>query len=586
MACSGAHWPRQVADVFGRSVVVTLQTLRPRLDCDFLVIGSGAGALGAAVTAAVLGLKVILVEKAPWFGGATARSGGWLWLPGNRSCPPGDRQAARVYLQGRAGKHWRPDRVDAFLDAAPRMAEFFETATGLRLFSVAGFWDYSSEEPGAAAGRGMMVEPCDARLLGPLRSKLRPPLRVSTLFGLMVELPEQATFMKAGRSVKAALFVARRLVGHALAILRHGDITRLANGAALIARLLKSAQDTGVQLHTDAPATALIPRAGGGVSGAVVTMSGVPTEIHAGRGVVVATGGFHHDRARRDALTPWAAGVPESWDAFPIENSGDGLRMAEEVGAVVCDDVSSCVALGPLTPLIEPIGNAKTFPQFGGRAKPGVIAVLPNGQRFCDEAQSYHVFGQALIDAFGGKPGAHAWLICDDRSFRRYGLGYAKPWPVPAAQYRRMGYLVSAPTIAALAGKCGIDASGLASTIAAINADADRSEDRAFGRGSTRYERVLGDAERSPNPCVAPLVEGPFHAVRVIPGALGTFAGLLTDGRARVLDEEGQPIPGLYAAGNDLMSVFGGDYIGGGCTLGPAMTFGYLAACDAAGNTT
>jgi hypothetical protein len=212
-----------------------------------------------------------------------------------------------------------------------------------------------------------------------------------------------------------------------------------------------------------------------------------------------------------------------------------------------------------------------------------VIAVLPNGQRFCDEAKSYHVFGQALIDAWAGKPGAHAWLICDDRSFRRYGLGYAKPWPVPAGPYRRMGYLVSAPTLAALAGKCGIDAAALAATIAGYNVDAVRGEDRAFGRGSTRYERVLGDADYSPNPCVAPLVESPFHAVRVIPGALGTFAGLLTDCRARVLDRQGQPIPGLYAAGNDLMSVFGGDYVGGGCTIGPAMTFGYLAALDAVG---
>jgi len=560
-----------------------LQTPRPRLECDFLVIGSGGGALAAAVTAAVLGLKVIVVEKARWFGGATARSGGWLWLPGNRFCPPGDSEAARIYLQGRAGPHWRPDRVDAFLAAAPRMHEFFEKRTEVRLFQVKGFWDYSSEDPGAAAGRGLMPEPCDASILGPLRPKLRPPLRVATLFGMMIELPEQATFMKAGRSLSAALFVAKRLVRHTLSVLRHGDITRLANGGALIARLLKSARDNGVELHTEAPATALIPRAGGGVAGAMVTINGVPTEIHARRGVVVATGGFNHDRKRRDVLTPWAAGVPESWDPFPSENTGDGLRMAEEVGGVVCADVSSSVALGPLTPLARPVGNAPMFPQFGGRAKPGVIAVLPNGRRFVDEAKSYHVFGQALIDAWNGKPGAHAWLICDDRSYRRYGLGYAKPWPVPAGRYRRMGYLVSANTLSDLASKCGIDANALTATVSAFNADAARNEDRAFGRGSTRYERVMGDADCAPNPCVAPLLRAPFHAVRVIPGALGTFAGLLTDGRARVLDRNDQPIPGLYAAGNDLMSVFGGDYVGGGCTIGPAMTFGYLAALDAVG---
>jgi succinate dehydrogenase/fumarate reductase flavoprotein subunit len=551
-----------------------------------LVIGSGAGALAAAVTAAVLGLKVVVVEKAPWFGGATARSGGWLWLPGNRFCPPGDSAAARLYLQGRAGPHWRADRVDAFLEAAPLMHEFFEARTELRLFQVRGFWDYSSEEPGAAAGRGLMPAPCDASILGPWRPKLRPPLRVATLLGMMVELPEQATFMKAGRSVGAALFVAKRLTQHALAVLRHGDITRLANGAALIARLLKSALDHGVDLHTDSPATALIRRAEGGVAGAVVTMRGVTTEIYARRGVVVATGGFNHDGQRRDALVPWAAGVPESWDVFPTENTGDGIRMAEEVGGVVSADVASAVALAPLTPLPRPVGNSPVFPQFSGRAKPGLIAVLPDGRRFVDEAKSYHVFGRALIDAWGGKPGAHAWLICDDASYRRYGLGFAKPWPVPSGQYRRNGYLVSAPTLAALASQCGIDAAGLTATVMAYNADAARSEDRAFGRGSSRYERALGDAERTPNPCVAPLLKPPFHAVRVIPGAVGTFAGLLTDGKARVLDARGEPIPGLYAAGNDLMSPFGGDYVGGGCTIGPAMTFGYLAALDAVSEST
>ncbi len=245
-------------------------------------------------------------------------------------------------------------------------------------------------------------------------------------------------------------------------------------------------------------------------------------------------------------------------------------------------DVASGVALAPLTPLAQPVGNSPTFPQFSGRAKPGLIAVLPNGRRFVDEAKSYHVFGRALIDAWSGKPGAHAWLICDDASYRRYGLGFAKPWPVPAGQYRRRGYLVQRA-----------DARSARRQVRHRCRRAERNRRRVQrGRRSQRRSRIRPwiDAVTSARwampsarriPVVAPLLKAPFHAVRVIPGAVGTFAGLLTDGKARVLDDTGQPIPGLYAAGNDLMSVFGGDYVGGGCTIGPAMTFGYLAALDA-----
>jgi len=555
------------------------------IDCDFLVIGSGGGALAAAVTAALKGLKVVVVEKERWFGGATARSGGWLWLPGNRFCPPGDGAEARIYLEQRAGRHWRAARVDAFLANGPRMAQFLEDAGALRLFQVEGFYDYASEQPGAAAGRGLMPEPFDGRKLGPLLRKLRPPLSVATFLGMMVELPEQPIFLKAGRSLPAALFVGKRLVQHGWAMLRYGGITRLANGGALIARLLRSAADLGVDLRTDSPALGLIRDADGRVAGAEVRIAGRPCTIRAARGTLLTTGGFHHDPDRRDALVPWAVGVPETWNAFPAANSGDGLRLAEAVGADISDDVSSPVAMGPLTPLKKPVGNALTFPQFGGRAKPGLIAVLPDGRRFCNEALSYHVFGQALIDAFGGRPGAHAWLICDDRSYRRYGLGYAKPWPIPAGIYRRMGYLTSAPTLRQLAEQCGIDPLQLEGTVARYNVGARYGRDEEFGRGTTRYERALGDAEHAPNPCVAPLLQAPFHAVRVIPGALGSFAGLMTDDQARVLDRAGDVIPGLYAAGNDMLSVFGGDYVGGGTTIGPAMTFGYVAALHAAGNT-
>lgn len=555
----------------------------PVIECDLLVVGSGAGALAAAATASILGLHVVVAEKEACFGGATARSGGWIWVPGNAARPPGDTEAARTYIKGRAGPHYREDRVEAFLAAAPKMVEFFESHTALRFRSIPGFYDYSSEDPGATDGRGMITEPYDADELGPLLDRIRPPLTVATFLGVMVELREQAVFMKAGRSAAAAFYVVRRLAGHFVRLAVTGRRARIANGAALVGRLLRGAEEHGAKLLSGAHARSLISGPEGAIIGAEVFVDGRATQILARRGVVLATGGFNHDPARRDTLVPWTAGQPEAWALFPPGNTGDGLRMAEKVGGVVSADLSSPVAMGPLTPFDHPIGNSPCFPQLSGRGKPGLIAVLRNGRRFCDEALSYHHFTKALLEAYGNQPGAEAFLICDRTSYRRYGLGFAKPWPLPSGRYERLGYLKKGKTIVELAEACGIDPAGLSETIVAFNLHARDGNDPEFGRGSSRYERAMGDADLGPNPCVSPLDKGPFYAVRVIPGALGTFAGLVTDGRARVLDDRQKPVPNLYAAGNDAMSLFGGDYIAGGITLGPAMTLGFLAGMDAAG---
>lgn len=555
----------------------------PILECDLLVLGSGAGALSAAATSAILGLEVVVVEKDDVFGGATARSGGWVWIPGNAAQPAGDAEKAKVYIQGRAGPHFRADRVDAFLAAAPKMVSFFETHTALRFRSIPGFYDYSSDDPGATDGRAMITEPYVAAELGPLLDRVRPPLTVATFLGMMVELREQATFMKAGRSPAAALYVLRRLAGHFLRLALTGRRARIANGAALVGRLLQSADKHGSRLLSRSPARKLILASDGTVLGAEVVVDGRPTQILARKGVVLATGGFNHDPVRRERLVPWSAGKPAAWDMFPTGNTGDGLRMAEEAGGIVGADLSSAVALGPLSTFDRLVGNSLAFPQLSGRAKPGLIAVLPSGRRFCNEALSYHDFTRALLGACAGRPDAEAYLICDRRSYRRYGLGFAKPWPIPSGRYERMGYLKKGATLRELAEACGIDRQELEATVDAYNAHAREGRDPEFGRGSTAYERALGDADHGPNPCVAPLEQGPFYAVRVIPGVLGAFAGLITDGQARVLDGAGRPVPNLYAAGNDAMSLFGGDYIAGGTTLGPAMTMGFLAGMTAAG---
>ena len=231
----------------------------------------------------------------------------------------------------------------------------------------------------------------------------------------------------------------------------------------------------------------------------------------------------------------------------------------------------------------KPDGEPGRFPHLVERAKPGALMVRRDGRRFCNEADSYHDVMQALFAATPVGEPAEAWLLCDHRFLRRYGLGRVRPRPFPIRPWLSNGYLMRGATIAELAAACGIDAAGLARTLEAYNAAAAEGRDPEFGRGETPYNRIQGAADNRPNPCVAPLGPGPFYAVRIVPGSLGTFAGLKTDAHARVLDNHDAPIPGLYAVGNDMSSMMAGRYPAGGITLGPAMTFGYVAAHHAGG---
>jgi len=233
-------------------------------------------------------------------------------------------------------------------------------------------------------------------------------------------------------------------------------------------------------------------------------------------------------------------------------------------------------------------GSVAHFPHLIERAKPGLIAVAANGQRFVNEADSYHDFMQGLLKATppGHKP--EAWLVCDHDFIRHYGLGAVKPAPMPLGGMLANGYLKRGPTLAELARACGISAAGLEATVARYNGMARTGVDADFAKGDTPYNRIQGDAAQAqiwqlPNPCMAPLQRGPYYAVKVVMGSLGTFAGLKTNASAQVLDAGGAPIPGLYAGGNDLSSLMGGNYPSGGITLGPALTFGYIAAHHAAG---
>jgi len=326
----------------------------------------------------------------------------------------------------------------------------------------------------------------------------------------------------------------------------------------------------------------------GAVIGAHHKEGGGDIEILAARGVVLACGGFPHDAARKRALLPHAPTGHEHWSAASPGNTGDGLRLGEGAGGVVASDLVHAAALAPVSLVPRADGSTAHFPHLIERGKPGLIAVTGAGRRFTNEADSYHDFMSSLLATTPAEGPArapiHAWLVCDHAFIRRYGLGAAKPAPMPLSGLLRSGYLKRGHTLNDLARQCGIDAPGLQATVQRYNQQAIEGRDTDFAKGETPYNRMQGDtAAGLPNPCMAPLIQGPYYAVKVVPGSLGTFAGLQVNDQAQVLDGEGQSISGLYAAGNDMASIMGGHYPSGGITLGPAMTFGFIAAHHVAG---
>jgi succinate dehydrogenase/fumarate reductase flavoprotein subunit len=557
--------------------------------CDALVVGSGAAGLSAAVTAGHHGLKVLIVEKEPRFGGTTARSGGWLWIPGTSLARAWgiveDREQARAYLRHEAGNSFDAARVDAFLEAGPKAVDFFISRTAVRFDMPLTFPDYHAEAPGGTqGGRSMVTRPFDGRELGKEIEHLGRPLPELTVFGIMLGSGKDIVhFMRATKSLVSAAYVARRLSKHCLDVLRHGRGMTLTNGNALVGRLARSAFDLNIPLWRSSPVRELIVE-DGTVRGAVVEREGRSIRIVAKRGVVLACGGFPHDVARRKAMFPHAPTGSEHWSPGPIGNTGDGLRLAEAAGGRIEDSLPNAAAWVPVSLTTRKDSSQGVMPHFIDRAKPGVIAVTPDGKRFANEGNSYHDFVQDMMKA--AKPGEEitAFLIADHRALRKYGLGCVPPFPLPIGAHLRSGYLKRGATLAELAKAAGIDAAGLEATVAVFNESAAEGRDPAFGKGSRAYNRYQGDALHGPNPCIAPLQRPPFYAIKLVIGDLGTYAGIKTDAQARALDANGRPIPGLYAAGNDMASIMGGNYPGAGITLGPALTFGYVAGCHLAGD--
>jgi 3-oxosteroid 1-dehydrogenase len=542
---------------------------------DVVVAGSGAAGMTAALTAAQLGLSVLVIEKAGVFGGSTARSGGGIWAPGNAVL----RQAgivdtseqASAYLAYVAGACVPAELRRAFLEHGPAMLDLVLANTPLRLAWVPGYADYYPEAPGGLArGRSIEPVPIDGRVLGSELAHLGPPY-LPAPDGVAITQAEYRWLSLGPRHPRAVLAGAKvagraarsRLLGHRM----------LSLGQALAAGLRAGLLASGVPVWLDTALTGL-EVGGGRVTGVRVTCEGAPVLIRARRGVLVTTGGFErNEEMRREYQRP---PIGTEWTTGAAGNTGDGIRAGLDLGAAT--DLMDDAWWGPSIPL--PGG-----PYFclAERSLPGCILVNSAGQRFVNESAPYVDAVHAMYDGNTPEnPHIPAWLIFDQRYRDRYVFAGRPPGkPLPRRWYAA-GTVVRADELGELAREAGLGADGLIKTVTRFNEFAAAGRDEEFGRGESAYDRYYGDPRCRPNPNLAPLTRPPFHAVKIVPGDLGTKGGLRTDERARVLRDDGTPIAGLYAAGNASASVMGHSYAGAGATIGPAMTFGYIAALDLA----
>ena len=552
---------------------------------DVVVVGSGAGGLAAACKAALEGARTVVLEQSDRVGGTTAISGGMIWAPGNDKMAalgaPDSDEAARAYLEATLPPGER-ERLDAYLGAINEAIRDFEAHTSLRLQVVRTYPDYYPDVPGATTG-GRVLEPVpfDGASLGAEFATLRDPLPEFTLFGgMMVSRADIPHFRKAARSLRSALRVARLLAQYGAQRLRARRGTTLYLGNALVARLFKSALDLGVTVRTGRTACEVSHDETGRVRGLRARAAQGAEEEYRARAVILATGGVSHDRALRSRFTPHAAG-----DLSATVSPGQaprGASIAQALGAKLSAPTPEGAFWVPASTFTRADGSLGVFPHtVTDRAKPGLIAVGGDGRRFVNEAVSYHEFVRAqLREPDRAIP---AWLICDSAFVWRYGLGKVKPFAASTREDVASGYLKRADSLADLAKAIGAPPGALQATVEQFNEGARRGEDAQFGRGADAYQRHLGDGERKPNPCVAPIEAAPFYAVAVRPADLGMSAGIVTDAQGRVLREDGSPIAGLFACGADMASVMEGAYPGPGITLGPALAFGWLAGRAAAG---
>jgi len=557
----------------------------PDEEVDLLVFGAGAGGMTAALVGALEGLQTTLCEKTGMVGGITSTSGGTTWVPGTsqslRAGVPDTTEKARQFLDSVIGSRGGEAQRDAFLTAGPQAIDYLEARTEVKFAAAVAHPDYLKNHPGAAfGGRALGPLTFDGRRLGADFDRVRPPRpEFLVLGGMMVTRADIPFLVSPFKSFANIRHVMKLLIRHGMDRLRHRRGTNLVMGNALVARLLYSLRKKQVPILFDTALAELL-REQGRVVGAVVEGPGGRRKIRARRGVVLATGGLAWNKELREQLFPAPARLRS---LAPEGNTGDGIAAAMRSGAGLDDKLDSAGLWMPCSILKRPDGTSSVYPHIIlDRSKPGLIAVNASGRRFVNESDSYHDFVMAMLRANETVPSVPAHLICDRSFIRDYGIGLVHPGTRNLRSFIEAGYLIEAPSLRELAGKIGVAADAFEQTVARHNEYASSGVDEEFGRGTSDLNRINGDPTNHPNPCMRPIGPGPFYAVAVWPADLATSAGLQGDGDGRVLSPDGEAIPGLYACGNDLASIFRGTYPGPGTTLGPALVFGWRVAMHAA----
>jgi hypothetical protein len=552
-------------------------------EVDVLIVGAGAAGMTAALACRAKGLTVLVVEATDQVGGTTATSAGTLWLP--CALPGADsavekklRSEARTYLLESIGPKADIRKIDALLDSGADLLRFLHDCTKVRLDPVAVHPDYLQHLPGASlGGRAFAPREYDGRLLGNEFTRIRPPMPEFMVFGgMMVSKADIPLLLAAHREPRALMHAMKLGLRYAADRLAGRRGTRLVMGNALVAQLFSSALESGVSFAFETRVAQLSPDAGS--FDARLTSKQGEISMRARNGVILAAGGFSGNAALRGRWLPAHAAQRTVAHAG---NDGGGIELGAALNAAVEVDHASNAFWMPVSTLRRADGSVAHFPHIAlDRAKPGSLAIDASGQRFTNEANSYHHFCEAMLARMADTRSNRVFLIADMPFVRRYGIGLIRPTARPAHRFTDSGYLFRAKSPRSLAEQLSVDGIALEQTLIRYNENAARGVDPDFHRGDSPLNRHNGDAAHGCNPCLRALSLDDLCAVELTVADLGTSAGLATDDRARVLDQSGHPIAGLYACGNDMASMMRGAYPGPGTTLGPGMTFAWRAAED------